>query len=167
MSADIRTNPNRHEHELMVDLMILRNTIGQHSEGVRKRLSCFPYAWRDLRLLWRLVSKLQDQLLQTMPPQREDYYRKLARNAVIRLDLEGPLRRDRYIMISEKRLGEITKRAMLGECALCCKEGRDVERCPLRDAFLEVAPPRVLSGGPHAMCEYRGIVDAIYEAEEG
>ena len=65
---DGKKTPNREENALMLDLMMLRNSIATHSETVRERLKAYPYGWRDMRLLWSLVNKLQGQLLNTVSP---------------------------------------------------------------------------------------------------
>lgn len=151
-----RTNPTRKEHQLMVDLMILRNTLAANAPAARDRLRVNRYAWRDVRLAIRLVSKLQEILLETMPEQRRDYYYKMAKTAKLEVRLPGPGRIDRYLMISEEKLAAITAHALESECAMCIKEGREVKNCALRAALMEVAPPsEAAERDGFLLCPYR------------
>lgn len=163
-----RTVPNRQENALMMDLMMLRNTLAHHSEAVRPRLKAYPTAWRDLRLLWYLVNKVQTQLLDTMPDRRVAYYGQLAQYGQVIIDIPGPVPKGRHILISDDGLAAITEAAMRGECAICLKDGKDVLRCPIRGALLEVAPPETISDGRQywASCEYRDAASALVRNEE-
>ena len=166
--ADGRAMPNRQENALMLGLMMLRNSLAHNSEAVRDRLGVYPYAWRDLRLLWHLVNKLQEQLLGTIPDRRVAYYDQMARHGKVIIDIPGPIPRGRHILITEKGMAAITEAAMRGECALCLKEGKEVTRCPIRAALLEVAPPETISDGQKwwVSCEYRNAASALVQGEE-
>lgn len=165
---DVRTMPNRRENAFMLDLMMLRNSLAQNSEAVRGRMSCYPYAWRDIRLMWHLVNKLQNQLMDTMPDRRLAYYQQMAAQAKVIIDIPGPIPKGRNMLISETRLAAITEAAMRGECALCVKEGREVKRCPIRDALLEIAPPETINGGERQFddCEYWNAASALVQGED-
>ena len=163
-----RQMPNKHEHALMLDLMMLRNSLAHHGEAARQRLNCYPYAWRDMRLLWHLVNKLQGQLIDTMPDRRVAYYEQMARQGQVIIDIPGPIPRGRHILIGEKHLAAIMEAAIRGECALCIKEGKEVQRCPIREALLEVAPPETVSDCRDwwTGCEYRSAASALIQGEE-
>ena len=166
--AEEKKAPNAGENALMMQLMVLRNALASHGEAVRERLKGTPNAWRDLRLLLRLVTKTQERLLDTMPDRRAAYYWNLAQHARVVVELPGPAKKGRFIMIDEKKLAAITEAAMCGECAMCMREGRDVKRCLIREALLEVAPPKDVRDG-HTLafgCEYRGIASALVNEEE-
>ena len=165
---DGKKTPNREENAIMLDLMMLRNSIASHSEAVRERLKAYPYGWRDMRLLWSLVNKLQNQLLNTMPDRRILYYDQMARHGKVIIDIPGPIPKGRNILITEKRLAAITEAAMRGECALCVKDGTEAQRCPIREALLEVAPPEKVNDGQHwwAGCEYWNAASALVRGEE-
>ena len=97
---DGKKTPNREENALMLDLMMLRNSIASHSEAVRERLKAYPHAWRDMRLLWYLVNKLQNQLLNTMPDRRILYYDQMARHGKVIIDIPGPIPKGRNTLRS-------------------------------------------------------------------
>lgn len=151
----------------MLDLMMLRNSLAKHSEAVKDRLKVCPHAWRDMRLLWYLVNKLQIQLLNTMPDRRILYYDQMARHGKVIIDIPGPIPKGRHILITEKRLAAITEAAMRGECALCIKDGREAQRCPIRDALLEAAPPAVINEKIDwfTSCEYQKAAKALERGE--
>lgn len=165
---DGRQMPNRQENALMLDLMILRNTLAKNSEAVKERLKAHPYAWRDMRLLWHLVNKLQAQLLDTMPDRRVLYYDQMAKHAKVTIDIPGPIPKSSHILIEKKRLAAITEAAMRGECALCIKDGTEAQHCPIRDALLEVAPPGAINNRANnwASCEYWNAASALVRGED-
>ena len=164
-----RQMPNRQENALMLDLMLVRNTLAKNGESVRGRLNGVPHGWRDLRLLWYLVNRLQTELLKTMPDRRVAYYDQMARHGQVIIDIPGPIPKGRHILITDDHLAAITEAAMQGECALCLKEGKEAQRCPIRQALLEVAPPKEIIGGDKAWwasCEYQKAASALMQGKE-
>lgn len=151
-----KTKPNKHENRFMTDLMILRNSLCVHGEAVRERLETVnPHGWRDLRLLLSLVCRIQDQMLETMPDSRSDYYATLARSGRYHLEIEGPVRQGHTVLIGDKHLSVILDAVMETECLLCMKDGKEIEKCPFREAMLEVAPPSEMKeDGRIFRCEY-------------
>lgn len=160
----LKTKPNKAENNFMLDLMILKNSLAVRSEAVRDRLQRVnPHAWRDLRLLQSLVGKIQDQLIQTMPESRLEYYWALAKHGRYHLDVEGPLRQGRMVLISDINLAYLCELVMENECIMCLKDGKEVQRCPVRKALLEVAPPtEVLDFG----CEYANAAGQLVNGKE-
>lgn len=165
---DGRTMPNRRENAFMMDLMMVRNSLAKNSEAVRERMARYPHAWRDIRLLWHLVNKLQGQLVDTMPDRRIAYYQQMAAHAKVTIDIPGPVPRGSHMLISEKHLAAITEAAMRRECALCIKDGKEMQRCPIREALLEVAPPETVNDGRQwwTRCEYWNAASALVRGEE-
>ena len=151
------TKPDRRENELMMNLMVLRNTLVRNAPAARERAKrAGKWVWRDLRLMLRLVIKTQEALLQTMPESRRDYYTAYAMNGHYELRMDGPVRTPRHVLITDVHLGSITEAAMGSECVMCLREGSEIGKCPLREALLEVAPPTELQEGHWRKCEYRG-----------
>ena len=160
-----KTKPNKYENMFMIDLMILRNTLGVRREKVRARLTQVnPYAWRDLQLLYSLVCRIQDQLIRTMPDSRDEYYRVLAEHGQYHLEIEGPLRPTRQVLIGDRNLGALCDAAMESECLTCLRTGNEIDRCLIRRALLEVAPPaEVIENG--IGCEYREVPGQLIRGE--
>lgn len=140
--ASEKTRPNKLENNLMIDLMILRNALAQRMDSVKERIKRVnPNGWRDLRLLYALTCRIQEQLLQTMPDSRRDYYTALAAHGRYRLDIQGPIRPESFVLISDKHLGEMLEEIMEVKCLMCMKDGAEIEACPIRQTLLEVGPP--------------------------
>lgn len=163
-SEVVRTKPNREENFFMMDLMILKNSLSVRMKAVRDRLQRVnPNAWRDLRLLWTLVHRMQEQMMQTMPESRWEYYNTLARSGRYHLDIEGPVRQGRMVLISDLHLAQLCELVMENECLMCLKTGREVETCPVRKALLEVAPPSEILG---YRCEYADAAGDLVQGKE-
>ena len=159
-----KTKPNKAENFFMMDLMILKNSLAVRMDAVKDRLKKVNrYGWRDLRLLFSLVDRIQSQLVQTMPESRLDYYAALARSGRYHLDIEGPVRQGRMVLISDIHLAQLCEAVMESECLMCLKTGNEVERCPIRQALLEVAPPTDIIG---YSCEYADAAGSLVRGEE-
>ena len=159
-----RTKPNKHENMFMLDLMVLRNTLATRMGAVRERLEQVnPHAWRDLRLMYSLVRRIQSQMLDTMPDSRLEYYAALARNGRYHLDIEGPVRQGRMVLISDVNLARLCEAVMESECLMCLKDGAEVEKCPIRKILLEVSPPSAVL---EYRCEYADAARELVRGEE-
>ena len=166
--AKEQTMPGRGEHQFLTDTMILRNSLVRHGDAVRDRLRAYGYkwAWRDIRLLTSLVTRIQDQLLGTVPPKRQAYYDRLATSGVYRVEMAGPVDR-RYVWADAEDLAALTEAAMLTECAMCVREGRELRECRLRQALVALAPLDPADVNDRfATCEYRGTASSLISGEE-
>ena len=167
-TAKAQTMPNRGEHLFLTDTMILRNSLVRHGEAVRDRLRDYGYrwAWRDIRLLISLVTRLQDQLLATVPPKRQAYYDRLATAGVYRVEMPGPVDH-RYVWADAEDLAALTEAAMLTECAMCVREGKELRECRLRQALLALAPlTQTDESDRFATCEYRDTASSLISGRE-
>ena len=162
-----RSRPNRKENELMLNLMILRNALVCYGPAARERAQrAGPTVWRDLRLMTRLVETVQAALLKTMPARRDEYYQTYAQHGHYELQMNGPIRSKRLVLISDKYLGAVCEAAMESECLQCFREGNEIGGCLLRQAMLEVAPPREVQDGKWQRCEYRDAAGSLIKSEE-
>ena len=159
--------PNKYENAFMMDMMILRNSLATRREKVRERLQeVNPNGWRDLQLMYSLVCRIQEQLMETMPESRQEYYATLARYGKYHLEMEGPLRPERHVLIGDKNLGAILDAVLENECVMCLKDGKEIEACLIRKALLEVGPPtEVLEGKNMIGCEYREVPGQLIRGE--
>lgn len=162
-----RTKPNRRENEFMLNLMILRNALVASGPVVRERARrAGKTTWRDIRLMTRLCCKIQDQMLATMPASKDDYYRAYAEHGHYELQMNGPVRNRRVVLISDKYLGAVCEAAMENDCCMCMREGNEIGSCLLRQALLEVAPPTEVLDGRWTRCEYREAAGQLIREEE-
>ena len=161
------TNPNRPENEFMMALIVLRNALAKYGPACRERAKrAGKWVWRDMRILLRLVEKVQNQMLATMPPARERYYAVYCEQGHYELVMNGPKRPDRFVVISDKKLGALTDAAMEAECVMCFREGSEIGKCPLRAALLECAPPTELQEGLWTKCEYREAASQVLNGQD-
>ena len=165
----LKTKPNRRENEFMLNLMILRNTLRTNAPSCRERARLAgKWVWRDIRLLTVLVERIQEKLLRTMPQSRDDYYRAYAQHGHYELHMDGPVRTPRHILMTDKHAAALAEAAMKSECILCMREGGEINRCELREALLEAAPPTNLdeSNGLFRKCEYRDAAGALVQGND-
>lgn len=137
--------PARGENNLMLNLMILRNGLMKYGEDIRER--CYaagPTVWRDLRLMLAMLCRVQDALLETMPERRKEYYEMYRQNARYVMEVQKPVRPAHQMIMTDVLAGAMAEAAMENECLLCTRCGKDVEKCLVREAMLEVAPPTVM-----------------------
>jgi hypothetical protein len=106
---------------------------------------------------------MQEQLMETMPESRWEYYSTLARSGRYHLDIEGPVRQGRMVLISDLHLAQLCELVMENECLMCLKTGREVETCPVRKALMEVAPPSEILG---YRCEYADAAGDLVQGKE-
>lgn len=164
---EARTKPNRLENEFMLNLMILRNALVAMGPAIRERARrAGKTTWRDIRLMTRLVEKVQEQLILTMPVRRDDYYSSYAKHGHYELMINGPIRNKRMVLISDRYLGALCEAAMKTECCMCMREGSEISGCLLRQALLEVAPPKEVMDRKWRKCEYRDAAGKLIHGEE-
>lgn len=160
--------PGRAEHQFLTDTMILRNSLAHYGEAVRDRLRTYGYrwGWRDVRLMMSLLNRIQDRLLATMPAKRQAYYDRLATAGIYRVEMAGPSDK-RYVWADAEDLAALTEAAMMTECAMCVREGRELRECRLRGALLALAPPKEAEpDGPFATCGYRSVASSLIAGNE-
>ena len=165
----LKTKPNKRENEFMLNLMILRNTLRTNAPSCRERARLAgKWVWRDIRLMLTLVNRVQEKMLRTMPASRDEYYSAYAKHGHYELHIDGPVRTARHLLVTDKHLGSICEAAMKSECILCMREGSEINRCELREALLEAAPPTDLdeSDGLFRKCEYRDAAGALVQGKD-
>jgi hypothetical protein len=162
-----KTKPDRRENEFMLNLMILRNTLRKNAPSVEDRAKrAGAGVWEDIVAMNDLVERVQEALLRTMPEKRDEYYRAYALHGHYELRMNGPVRTARHVLISDVRLGDLCEAAMKSECILCLREGKEIGRCRLREALLEVAPPSKIQEGLWRKCEYRGAAGDVIHGRD-
>lgn len=161
-----RTNPNKGENEFMMNLMVTRNGIKKYAPGIRARaVRAGKWVWRDIRLMERLIDKVQQQLMDTMPDRRQDYYIAYSRHGHYELHMDGPVRPERMVLIGDRSLATILEQLMEDECLMCFRDGDEIGKCPLRQVMLEVAVPNELEDGRWRKCEYREAARQLLKGE--
>ena len=150
------SRPTRDENVMMIDLMVLSSAMHQHADSIRERISEYPNAWRDVRLLTTLVKRLESMLFNAMDKRDQHHYMQLASYGQMRVSIPGPIEDKTNMLVERSDIDAIVGSAMTGECALCIKEGREIKRCRLREALVNISPPKEYTADrPRAICEWR------------
>lgn len=143
---------NRREQEFFIQLLLLRNDLYSNAESVRERLKDYPGDWRDLHLILKLAEKIQNHLSLTIPPERLLRYKELVNHGKYMLEFPGASPNGHYKLVDVKELSDLGEAAIRGQCSMCMLDGKEIKRCPLRNALLTVATPTQIS---KYGCEYR------------
>lgn len=164
MTDIVRTNPNRYENRYMLNMMVVLHTLKTDREIIVKRLRpWYPEINRDLGLLIHLTTRIQEELMTTFPEKRNEYYLKMAQYGEMQIDIPGPVRHERHLLMGVEDAAALAEAAMRGECVMCMRDGREIRKCPIREAMLGIAPPTetTLTG-----CEYRKPASQLIQGEE-
>lgn len=162
--AKKRTPPNKAENTFMLHTLVMRNSLKRDLEACEGRLKqASPTAWRDAKLMLHLVSKIQDEMLDTMPLNRLEYYQETARTSIYRMEVRGPIQRNTLRIVTDKYLSAVIEAAMENECVMCMRTGNEVTNCLIRKCLLEQAPPTEVRG---TGCEYRKAAGKLIREEE-
>lgn len=154
---------NRRENEFFIQLLLMRNNLYSNADDVKERLKDFPGDWRDLKLILKLGEKIQNHLSSTIPSDKLVRYKQLVEIGRYTLEFPGASPKGRYKLMDVDDLSHLAEAAIKGQCGLCMAEGRDVKRCPLREALLVVAPPAKISA---VGCEYRHVAGDLEAGRE-
>lgn len=154
---------NRKENAFYVDLILLRNTMLQNMDSVKDRLAEFPDDWNDLQMIMEKAERIQNDLSNTIPPEKLLRYKKLVEHGRYYMEFPGASPTKDFRLIDVKELSDLAESAIKGECALCMAEGKEVKRCRLRTALLTVAPPTKVS---MYGCEYRSVAGDLIAGRE-
>lgn len=163
------TKVTRGENELLLALMVLRNQLVKYSPDIRQRCrDAGRWTWRDLRLMLAMIDRVQAALWPTLPERRKEYYDAYVRNGRYEMHIDRPVRVAHHVMIRDTLLAALCEGVMETECLLCTKEGRDVERCLIREALMEAAPPSGYRGESSRWdaCEYMEPARQLTRGEE-
>lgn len=147
-------DPTAEENRFMQELMILRNNLVKRKPKIYDRLESVKYGKRDLGLLIAVVDRLQDGLYATLPVKTLQRYLWLAEHARCYIDVPGPITSGGYMGVSIDDLDVVAKHAIANECALCMKEGKEIKKCPLRQALNRIQPREKIGNGSLMGCEY-------------
>lgn len=151
------TKVTRGENELLLALLVLRNQLMRYSPDIRQRCrDAGRWTWRDLRLMLAMIDRVQAAVRPTLPERRKEYYDAYIRNGRYEMHIERPVRVAHHVLIRDTLLAALCEGVMETECLLCTREGADVERCLIREALMEAAPPSGYRGESSRWdaCEY-------------
>lgn len=141
---------NGRERQLTEYLYAVDAKMTQFDDTLKERLQEIPNGWRQYRLVQSTLHRLLWQLLGRLEPRDEVHFNLLHDKGEMLIRMQSFTRVPEMTYISDVSLEEIIRAAMAGECAMCLREGREIDKCALRRALWDVVPPeeeRVTSCG--------------------
>lgn len=162
------STPNRRENDFFIGLMVARHIMSTCRDAIRQRMKQYKYGWRDVRLLEVMLEKVQQEMMDTIPDKRLDYYEHLRLYGKHTIEIPGPIPRGSHRLINHKDLEALIGAAMGGMCCMCIREGREITECRVRQALLSVAPPDQVTGdgGRFIKCEYQEAASALVDGQD-
>jgi len=161
MDAAANRKPmNGKELRAMEFLALLDMKLGESGEAIRERLKEIPNGWRQWRLMTTTISRLLEQLYDIVPMKNLRHMQNLCQFGEVLIRIRPPVHSPEYAILREDDLKQLMDVALLQECTMCLKEGKEIDRCPLRKAMWNIAPP--MEEHPYS-CEYSLIAIAMHE----
>lgn len=139
-------------------LAVMDSKITSTGDALRERLKNVPHGWRQWRLMATTANRLLSQLYDTMTQKNLQRMHQLVTHGEIVVRMKQAVNVPEHTLISEEDLREVVNAALDGTCTLCVKDGKEIQRCPLRRAMYNIAPP--MEEGPYT-CGYADVVTTM------
>ena len=81
------------------------------------------------------------RLYDAIPVKTRRHIENLCNHGEVLIRIKQTARVPEYTLISDDDLRVVCDAAMENECAICLKQGKEIDRCPLRKAMLHIAQP--------------------------
>lgn len=153
-SMSARIPLNGREMRVVEHLTCFDSKLIEAGECLRERLKQIPNGWRQWRLMASISDKLLRQLYDTMPLKNLRHIQNLCYYGEVLIRMKPAVRPPEYTLISTDDLAEVVNVAMGMECRVCIRDGKEIERCRLRQAMMNIAPPLDVSD---LGCSYRDV----------
>jgi hypothetical protein len=120
--------------------------LNNNEKHLENRLKSVPDLWRQYRIARTAIGKVINGLYDTVTPEAMAHMRNLAAHgeAVIRPVNSLNARTDCQILL-RKDLDKLINITIGSTCSVCLKEGREIKKCELRKALLNICPPSIVS----------------------
>lgn len=157
---------NSKEYVFLQQLYVLDARMQESDAVIKNRIAAVKNGWRDWKCAMTLIRNVLVGILETMPDKRQKQLCAIQKQCRITIDQnpyclhEHPLGMN---LVSMDDLNIIANYACQHECNLCLKEGAEINRCELRQALMQVAPPKLNCA---VGCEYRRMVETLVDMEE-
>lgn len=148
------TKPNARELSVIEYLAALDVQLCGRQDVLRERLARIPNGWRDYRLIVMQTSRLLEKIYSTLPIKTLKRMEGICRNGEIVIRLRPPCSIPDHVLVNEDDMRRLINCAMAAECAICLRDGREIDTCPLRKVLESIVPPEEYSA---LGCSYRNI----------
>lgn len=132
---------NGNEQRVLEYLAAMDAKIIESGEALRPRLNQIPNGWRQWRLMASTVGKLLEDIYGTLPMKNLRHMANICNYGEVLVRMRPAVRVPDYLLVNENDLRLVINKAMAGECAICVRQGKEIDRCPMRRAMLNIAPP--------------------------
>lgn len=149
---------NGNELRVLEYLAAMDSKMIESGETMRERLKSIPNGWRQWRLMAATLNKLLVDLYGKIPLKNLRHMQNICAFGEVLIRMCPPTRVPEYTLIREDELMLVMNTAIRQECSMCLKEGKEIDRCPLRKAMWNIAPP--MEEHPIS-CEYALIAIAM------
>ena len=143
---------NGRELKVIEWLLVLDSRFAEAGDALRGRLRHVPGGWRDWRLMETLCRKLLAEIYCTLPNKTMTYIERMRSFGEALVRFSPASRSPEWLLVRDVDMKAIINTAIAAECAVCMKEGKAIDRCPLRRAMIDLAPPHE---EPETGCGYR------------
>ena len=143
---------NCEEMRVIEYLTAMNSKMIQAGDCMRGRLSSVPNGWRQWRLMAVTLERLLPALYDTMTTKNLRHLKNICDHGEIIIRLRPVVRVPEHTLVSEDDLRTLVNAAMASECSICLRQGREIDRCPLRAALMNICPPYE---DPKTSCGYQ------------
>ena len=132
---------NGEELRVVEYLTAMNSKMIRAGDCMRDRLRSVPNGWRQWRLLAVTVDNLLVAIYNTMTPKNLRHLENICDHGEIIIRLRPAVRIPEHTLVNEDDLRTVVNTAMAAECPICFKQGKEIDKCPLRQAMLNICPP--------------------------
>ena len=127
----------------MIEYLAILNWLGsKYDAALERRLRTIRNGWRDWRCIRALLRRLVYALeYDTMSPQDRDRLDKRLRGGEILIRPRSAVVVE-YTLAEVNQLNTVATYACKNECSICMLEGREIKKCRLRRALMQLTPPK-------------------------
>ena len=129
------------EMQIIEYLAAMDYKMGKAGDVMRERLKLIPNGWRQWRLMVSIINRLVPQVYSVIPVKTRRHIENLCNHGEVVIRIKPTARVPEHTLISDDDLCVVCDAAMENECAICLKQGKEIDRCPLRKAMLHIAQP--------------------------
>lgn len=151
------------EMRVLEYLAAMDSKIIESGEAMRERLREIPNGWRQWRLMASTLNRLLVQLYGIIPIKNLRHIQNICAHGEVLIRMRPATRVPEYTLINEDDIREVANVAMSAECTICMKQSKEIDRCRLRQAMLNIAQPYV---EPPFSCGYQIVALAAVNDEK-
>ena len=142
---------NGQEMKILEYLAAMDSRMTEAGETMKERLKDVPNGWRQWRLLDATLKRLLLDIYKVTPIRNMRTLQNICDHGEIAIRISPATRLPEHVFVNENDLHILINTSMAAECAVCIRQGKEIDRCPLRQALLAIAPP--FEDPPHS-CGY-------------